>query len=363
MNKFMLASLLEAGALILLIVFFAFAGMSTYGYEQAAEQYFLAVESGDWERAYDWLDVTESEFITKEHFVTANEAKPAGEITNYRIVDQYDSGASANVVIQYSEKESSEVQMMNVALNQLPEKKFFFFREWKVDSSPYLLEDYMVEVPAGASLYLDETEVPSGMLAAQDGDYGTVYRIPELFAGTHTLAIRLNDFMGGQEQVTVTENGESDYIGTVALSGTQQEELIRLAYEDMKKLLDAGVMGEDFSAVRDIYSPDTAGDAEKEYETYYRDHFVASGQEEGIVGVAITQAAGDFYYNYIDDGKIYAEVEVSYDYRVLYRDYDWWYEGLEEGIYDSYSAISFTFVYLDGKWKLKTCSIPYFPYY
>lgn len=359
-DKLMIASIIEAGVVVLMIAAFILVGRNTYDYDKVAEQYFLAVQSGDWGGAYDKLDITESEFIDKEHYIAVNSENTATQINQFNIIEENDSGMIADVIIQYTEKGSSGVSSMAITLNKQSGKHFLFFDDWKVSSSQLISQNYTVIVPYGAELYLDGEQVPSSMLSSKDENYSYTYVIPEIFNGSHELTIKIGDFTGTPEQVYVWYDEANDYIDSLTLTEQQQEELITLAYKDFQELINAGIAGDDFSAVSDIYSADAVNNARREYENYYLKHFVSSGEEEGIVGISLSEVYGDFSYSYIDGSKFFAEIKISYDYIVQFMDYDWWYQNVEEETYNSFDYIYLSFVYEDGEWKLQTYGMPYF---
>ncbi len=359
-NKCMVAALVEMAVLVLAVTAFILIGKNAYGYERTAEQFFQALESGNWEQAYEDLDISESEFIDKKHFADINRNQETTEINQFHVLEKNENGISANVTIQYSEKGSSDVSLMYLTLNKQPKKKFLLFDEWKVSSSQYVSQNFYIEVPKGAVLYLDGEEVPEKMREEDECSY----LIPRLFTGNHTLAIQIGDFTGAGEEVYVAGEGSSAGIYSLNLSEEQQQELIRLAYEDLQEIINAGIEGKGFSAVSGIYSSEYQDDAEDSYENFLS-RFAASGKETGITSIDLENAVGSFSGNYVDNGIISAVVELDYDYTVGFLKSDWWSSKIESGSDDGYGSINLVFVYDndDGAWKLNTDNMPYFSYY
>ena len=90
--------------LIMVIVFFV-VGNNVFGYKNVAQTYFEAICAGDWDTAYDQLDIVESTFINKENFIASQKNLAGTEINQSKMVSSYDAGLTANVTLQYRKRQ------------------------------------------------------------------------------------------------------------------------------------------------------------------------------------------------------------------------------------------------------------------
>lgn len=357
-NPLMIVTIAEAVLVIVAIVVFALVGKSTYSYEKVAKSYFDALVAGDWETAYELIDVTDSEFINKEMFAIAHADDVGLDINKSKVLGSYGTEMMATVTIQYSEKETGEVQTLEINLSKQAKNNFLFFDKWKVSSAQYIAKDYEVSVPSGATLFLDGKEVPSSMIS-NEGSYSTQYVIPKVFKGEHTIQMELSDFTGAEKTVYVDYDNDYDSISDITLTQKQQEEVIALAYENLQRLMEATAAGEDFDSVSDIYSTEAVDDAEDSYE-YVEDDFVRDADDtDALLELSLTEVEADMNYITIDDGAVRADVKIRYAYDSRYKD---WWDGEEETDYGT-DYETWSYIYEDGEWKLNSTSMPDYYYY
>ena len=147
MDKWMMIVIVEAVVAVFAIVMFFNIGKKTFGYESVASNYFEAMMNGDWGNAYDFLDVSESDFLNKDMFIAANKDKGITEYNTYNIDSSTESKVSADVSISYREKSSSSTSNEYISLNRQGKKNFLFFDSWKVSPDEYICESFEIQAP------------------------------------------------------------------------------------------------------------------------------------------------------------------------------------------------------------------------
>ncbi len=70
-NKLAVVTGILSVAFIASIVVFFVVGKNTFSAQNVATDYFKAIINGDWDVAYDMMDMEESDFINKDMFVKA----------------------------------------------------------------------------------------------------------------------------------------------------------------------------------------------------------------------------------------------------------------------------------------------------
>lgn len=365
-NPFMIVSLVEIVAFCIMIAVFFKVGQNTFGYENVAKNYFKSIADCDWDEVYGELELKESAFINKDAFL---EMRKEDDKISYSKINA-ESTADKNtalVTITYYEKGSDYASgELQVKLTRQSKKSFLFFDNWKVSSDNYVVNDFTIYAPQGADVYLDNQVIPDKYITKKSSTPDSdCYQIPQMFAGTHTSFISLDGFTG--PETPVYAQYDYDYLSleydSLSVTSKQQEEILNTAYSILQKELAAGVAGNDFSTIEDLFADDSVADAKDSYNSYFLDSFTASGSRSAVKKLSLNNVTGSFSDFRISSGTIYAEVIISYDYTVDYRKKDWWTDKFEKATYDSDTSTRYYLQYQDGTWKLCSSSFPSIYYY
>ena len=274
---------------------------------------------------------------------------------------------TAHVNITYYEKGSDYASgELQVKLTRQPKKSFLFFDNWKVSPDNYVVNDFTIYAPQGADVYLDNQVIPDKYITKKSSSPDSdCYQIPQMFVGTHTSFISFDGFTG--PETPVFAQYDYDYLSleydSLSVTSKQQEEILNTAYGILQKELAAGVAGNDFSTIEDLFTDDSVVDAKDSYNSYYLDNFTVSGSRSAVKKLSLNNVTGSFSDFRISNGTIYAEVILSYDYTVDFRKKDFWTEKYEKETYDSDASTRYYLQYEDGTWKLSSSSFPSIYYY
>lgn len=365
-NPFMIVSLVEIVAFCIMIAVFFKVGQNTFGYENVAKNYFKSIADCDWDEVYGELELKESAFINKDAFL---EMRKEDDKISYSKINA-ESTADKNtalVTITYYEKGSDYASgELQVKLTRQSKKSFLFFDNWKVSSDNYVVNDFTIYAPQGADVYLDNQVISDKYITKKSSTPDSdCYQIPQMFAGTHTSFISFDGFTG--PETPVFAQYDYDYLSleydSLSVTSKQQEEILNTAYGILQKELAAGVAGNDFSTIEDLFADDSVADAKDSYNSYFLDNFTASGSRSAVKKLSLNNVTGSFSDFRISSGTIYAEVILSYDYTVDYRKKDWWTDKFEKVTYDSDTSTRYYLQYQDGTWKLCSSSFPSIYYY
>lgn len=365
-NPFMIVSLVEIVAFCIMIAVFFKVGQNTFGYENVAKNYFKSIADCDWDQVYGELELKESAFINKDAFLEMRKEDDKISYSKIKVESVADKNA-AHVNITYYEKGSDYASgELQVKLTRQSKKSFLFFDNWKVSSDNYVVNDFTIYAPQGADVYLDNQVIPDKYITKKSSTPDSdCYQIPQMFAGTHTSFISLDGFTG--PETPVYAQYDYDYLSleydSLSVTSKQQEEILNTAYSILQKELAAGVAGNDFSTIEDLFADDYVADAKDSYNSYFLDSFTASGSRSAVKKLSLNNVTGSFSDFRISSGTIYAEVIISYDYTVDYRKKDWWTDKFEKATYDSDTSTRYYLQYQDGTWKLCSSSFPSIYYY
>ena len=365
-NAFMIVSFVEIVTFCIMIAVFFNVGQNTFGYENVAKNYFKSIADCDWDQVYNELELKESAFINKDAFLEMRKEDDKISYSKIKVESVADKN-TAHVNITYYEKGSDYASgELQVKLTRQPKKSFLFFDNWKVSPDNYVVNDFTIYAPQGADVYLDNQVIPDKYITKKSSSPDSdCYQIPQMFVGTHTSFISFDGFTG--PETPVFAQYDYDYLSleydSLSVTSKQQEEILNTAYGILQKELAAGVAGNDFSTIEDLFTDDSVVDAKDSYNSYYLDNFAASGSRSAVKKLSLNNVTGSFSDFRISNGTIYAEVILSYDYTVDYRKKDWWTGKYEKETYDGDSSTRYYLQYQDGTWKLSSSSFPSIYYY
>lgn len=365
-NAFMIVSFVEIVAFCIMIAVFFNVGQNTFGYENIAKNYFKSIADCDWDQVYNELELKESAFINKDAFLEMRKEDDKISYSKIKVESVADKN-TAHVNITYYEKGSDYASgELQVKLTRQPKKSFLFFDNWKVSPDNYVVNDFTIYAPQGADVYLDNQVIPDKYITKKSSSPDSdCYQIPQMFVGTHTSFISFDGFTG--PETPVFAQYDYDYLSleydSLSVTSKQQEEILNTAYGILQKELAAGVAGNDFSTIEDLFTDDSVVDAKDSYNSYYLDNFAASDSRSAVKKLSLNNVTGSFSDFRISNGTIYAEVLISYDYTVDYRKKDWWTGKYEKETYDGDSSTRYYLQYQDGTWKLSSSSFPSIYYY
>lgn len=335
-------------------------GKKGAGAEQTAMNYFINVANGDWEKAYQKLDVEASAFINPQMFAEANKANMLGSINTYEIDSApgsqldllQESSLGKSITIGYRVKGDTENSYFTVNLNKQADKKYFLFDHWKVSTSNLICKDYAIYAPAGASVTVDGILLDQAYLApaTEDASYGTaqdLYVIPQLFFGTHTVAVSMEDREDSVSTVKVAfeyGDNQSFYIEPTPYRADVLSQLTQTAGANMQQIYNAAMAGKNFQTLAELFTTDEAylNDIRTSYE------YLLSGLNEGSsvpTKITFSDISGTTYpYD--------TAVDVSFAYEVEYTYEDWWSEERKSDRYQGTGTWRFYFVKENGTWVL-----------
>lgn len=170
--KYVIAVIAVLGVLILGITVFINLGKRSENVGVVKQQFLSYLEKHKYEKAYQMLAIEENEWLTEPQF-------------EKMIKDQRIS------------KRDLQVELQN-------EKKWLFFRKWKISTEGFTAQQVGISVPAGAVVTLGGIEIPEKY---QDNTYTEelkdYYVIPELFTGVYPLGITSDFYEEIQKEITL----------------------------------------------------------------------------------------------------------------------------------------------------------------
>lgn len=283
--------------LILCAVFFM-AGAYLYAPQAAGRNYVEACLAGDWNSAYDVCQFPDSTFLTRKNYVNAmtwkakqdgSDGQETPEIKSFfmRRKQSLETGGNRIYTVRYTLKgvSDSKEETMEIAAGDIVK---WNFKEWYVVPKDSYVTDVEITVPANASLYLDGVQVGKKYLK-ETADTVSVYKIPYLFIGGHTIELTEAKKDPYREIILVEDNSSMEFLPDLKLNDSTGKVIADRVEESLDKVFTAVVTGKAFDTIKDEFSADTAvqADAREQYQQI-RDAYLNSDTNTGITSVTIS---------------------------------------------------------------------------
>ena len=283
--------------LILCAVFFM-AGAYLYAPQAAGRNYVEACLAGDWNSAYDVCQFPDSTFLTRKNYVNAmtwkakqdgSDGQETPEIKSFfmRRKQSLETGGNRIYTVRYTLKgvSDSKEETMEIAAGDIVK---WNFKEWYVVPKDSYVTDVEITVPANASLYLDGVQVGKKYLK-ETADTVSVYKIPYLFIGGHTIELTEAKKDPYREIILVEDNSSMEFLPDLKLNDSTGKVIADRVEESLDKVFAAAVNGKAFDTIKDEFSADTEVQANaKEQYQQICDAYLNSDTNTGITNVTIS---------------------------------------------------------------------------
>ena len=277
-----------------------------------ATEYFEALINNDTDKIYDYINIPENEFTTKEIFKKVVETEDA-DVVNYQMVSEEKSsdGLSAQVTFSYTVEGRQNPLTQTIYLVKDKKNKLLIFDNWKIsDGSSLVEEDYEITTFKDATLKLEGVTVDKKYKKdSDDSDYDT-FVIPALFKGEYDVQMTLKN--GLTTESTLDVGGYSSSLNTLELSDKDEKSLENTIKEDVKKLYDSAIGNKSFSDIKGDfeYKDSDLSDLEDAYGSFARSIQNNELKEYNLTSLDVDRIS------VTDDGYLYVTVNLEYKYMV-----------------------------------------------
>lgn len=335
--------------------------------QKVAKGYFESFINGNYEQAYSYLDVTESEFITAENFARAmKEQYGEGEekVLNYSVTEAKLNGyvpteGDKNLLkkvynVNYTKQGDSDTYPMSITLLKQNKKKFLFFDDYKVAVSDYIANSCEFRVPSGTTLYINGVLVSDKYKYENEDEYSyyDCYLIPSMFEGNYDIKVTGSYMKDKELTVYVDDYDNYNYVNYVELNDETVASLEAMAEEYIKAYVTAAMAGKEFTSLSDYFGEDAnVYSIEKNYNNMASKSF---DSEKGTGVKDVVLGAFEFSENVeYSLGSYYCvECDYQYDYKSYYK--YWSDDEPEEYSPEEYETetTDVYFVFENGEWKV-----------
>lgn len=319
-----------------------------------AEKVFNAVVGYDFETIYEYLNVEDSEFTSKEMFVKVmtndleEENKPV--VLNYTVgnpVDALDK-LSTTVTITYMLQDAEESEALDIKLVKDKTKKWLLFDNWKVNIKDVnVAKNYEVKVLKGSTVVVEGVQLPSSYIDSEESsDEYDVYVIPSIFEAKYNVTITLPMGIQVNDKMSVVNDSYYKYSLSVDdLTEENKNALIIASKTSLQAIYDGVKEQKTFDDIKSTFEYENSDLAslKKDYENLVRD-VGTSIQLTSIAFTEVTLSSASITSD--NDLKLY--VKAKFDYSISYQ------SGEETKTNDDndYDYMYLTFKYVNGQYKL-----------
>lgn len=344
--------ILCAIAALLIVVSGSYHMLKThYSSEKAAKLYFLNVMEGKWAEVYDWIDLPQSEYLSKDKFLEIYGEQDGVPYNSYKIESTKKNSLSNVVKISYRAKGDFEDQIMEVTLNKQKKKGLLIFNTWKVEPSEYLVENYSIRVPKNTEVTFGGVKLDSTRITQSD-DYGTEYTLPQIFKGEYEVKVTQQNMKDVIEKIMTQDYGFS--LDEMVLDEKVEEALVAKSQEFIQQIYKAGIDKAEFGTVAGYFSKEdkVLSAASERYKDFIDTIYKEDGT--GITSINFYDFSGQAKEEYEEDIML-VHVTLNFGYEVNYKYTDIWTGELATNTGSGYEDNSFTYRYEEGNWALKSC--------
>ena len=366
------AGIIAGCVLVVAVLAFVVAGRMVTSPERIVRQYMDALIQSDWDRAYSYVNVTESAFINKDNYIKMCESSGNySQINNFEVTEmpavyandssEYSSSLTKTFQISYTTSEGSGLQTMEVSLIRQSGNTWLFFPSWKVSITT--LTDYTLYIPAGATATLDGVALGDDYKNSSNSDeYYDCYKISTLFQGSHELHMEADYCDPVDVQLDVQTSGSSYTADNLSYSQETINSLVENASQMIQAVYGAALQSQDYSTVQNYFSSDAQiqTSMRRRFESIQDDFIREDGS--GVMSITCSNVTG--WESYSQSQQI--EIEMDYDFTSEYTHYTGYGSSrkLETETESGSDSLYVTYTLENGEWKISDTSIdaPYYFY-
>lgn len=389
LKKYRVAIICVAAVVLAISLFFGICS-SLSKPERVVKQYFNAMIAGDYEKAYNYLNVGENEFITKESFIKYIKSSQIdySNISDFEIKDikdnsnnndhnsgslfenhggfsydeENDENNSENLITDFKKDfkvacvTSADETYQSFVISAYKQDKNFmlFFPSYKV-AAKELIGNYSIIAPSDFVVKVDGIKL-NGKPTGDSDTLGLVYSTGSIFRGEHELTLEHPLIETYKDTIYIGDSSYDDddiaSISSLRMNPTAKKEVFETGKALLNKLINGALAGKAFDSLKiDCVNNNEQLDKIRDaYESFSR-NIKSSDGKTGLQKVTITNVTDRSEQKNISSEAFYTcKLEYEYKYVRTYEDY--WDDEIVSTDGQSISQSYLVFKYENGKWLL-----------
>lgn len=350
-----------AAVVIAAVIVFICVGNSLTNYKKTAGSYVKAVEECDWAKAYSLVQIPDSEFLTKNAFITAHSEATGSAVGNMRVIDSFSSKGRlpGNKAVSVIYTTATGADSQDLLLTVTDKHYMLFFKKYKVSTEDAVVSDCTINVPKGLTLFINDVLVGEQYKSKDSGKNSSydVYKIPYLFNGTTILKATseftedyTKEIYPSYDEYTTSISSYDVKFAEDKISGLKDK-----AKKDVTEFFDAAQKKNDFSTVSDKFTTDMQSSAKSTYNGYVDTFKSTYKQISNFKITTFNPSMSDIAFR-VDSNDGCPTIKVGYKIGYSYT-YKYSSDTKSHERNDSKSSAYVYYKYVDGQWKISSMGL------
>ena len=350
-----------AAVVIAAVIVFICVGNSLTNYKKTAGSYVKAVEECDWAKAYSLVQIPDSEFLTKNAFITAHSEATGSAVGNMRVIDSFSSKGRlpGNKAVSVIYTTATGADSQDLLLTVTDKHYMLFFKKYKVSTEDAVVSDCTINVPKGLTLFINDVLVGEQYKSKDSGKNSSydVYKIPYLFNGTTILKATseftedyTKEIYPSYDEYTTSISSYDAKFAEDKINGLKDK-----AKKDVTEFFDAAQKKNDFSTVSDKFTTDMQSSAKSTYNGYVDTFKSTYKQISNFKITTFNPSMSDIAFR-VDSNDGCPTIKVGYKISYSYT-YKYSSDTKSHERNDSKSSAYVYYKYVDGQWKISSMGL------
>lgn len=350
-----------AAVVIAAVIVFICVGNSLTNYKKTAGSYVKAVEECDWAKAYSLVQIPDSEFLTKNAFITAHSEATGSAVGNMRVIDSFSSKGRlpGNKAVSVIYTTATGADSQDLLLTVTDKHYMLFFKKYKVSTEDAVVSDCTINVPKGLTLFINDVLVGEQYKSKDSGKNSSydVYKIPYLFNGTTILKATseftedyTKEIYPSYDEYTTSISSYDVKFAEDKINGLKDK-----AKKDVTEFFDAAQKKNDFSTVSDKFTTDMQSSAKSTYNGYVDTFKSTYKQISNFKITTFNPSMSDVAFR-VDSNDGCPTIKVGYKISYSYT-YKYSSDTKSHERNDSKSSAYVYYKYVDGQWKISSMGL------
>jgi len=352
-------------ALVAAAVALVIAGSELTNPQRIVKAYFESYVAGNYEKAYSYLSLPKSQFLTKQAFSEhmRQENFSNMDIASYEIVNP-NKGRSGNDASQISKEyqvnyilrgESSQ-KRFTVSLVRQDKKQLLFYNSYKVGLDDLIVREYIIYAPDGINLTFDGVALTQRDNTTDSYENLKVYVVDAAFRGNHTLTATSDLFEDVTAEISLSRSSSYEVLNNFEVKESIRAKLATNTYNVFAAMVQSAVKKGEMMSIENIANILTTNPEQRKgiQERYINlASHVKMDDGTGLKSISFKSSRDETYSSSLDrDGRYRCDVSFKYSYVRIYN--DWWSgEAIEEASSgERDGSVRFYFAYEDSAWKI-----------
>lgn len=268
-----LVPVLSGAFLLVSMISWGFMVHSAQSPEKTARTYMTLLCNGEYEKAYQMLDLPKSQYLTPEIFRSVNQQMDLGNTTSITLRKEGESSVGTGSALIHTEEyeavlgqsDDQAPKTEKITVEKSDRKHHLFFNQWTISDSDLIAHQVRLQILADCVVLIDGIEPDVSMKQDSDDETMALYVIPEMFCTEYEIELQRPDHEPVVMNLSVDENYQ-----IIDLMNSENPEaaaqLQKQAVQDLESIYQAAINGSSFETVSGLFADSRKRGIEEGYQ-------------------------------------------------------------------------------------------------